>query len=141
MSLILLFALFFVPVACGKKGPPFLPKVEFSLGVKKLSAELKKGGVYLQGNIIGPQDETIDSSTISGCKVFYAFFPVDNPPCEGCPIKFRLLKEIEGKVTIDGRFFCEVLEKKMTGIYFFKVRLTGKNGGIGPHSNRAKLVL
>lgn len=139
--LILLLAILFVPIACGKKGPPFFNEKDFSLGVAQLSVEWKEGGFSLQGEIVGPENEIETSSNIKGCRVFYACYPVDDPPCEECPVEYRLLEEIDGQVISEGRFLCEVPEKKENGIYFFTVRLIGQKGEIGPYSDTAKLVI
>ena len=139
--LILFLAILFAPIACGKKGPPFLPEKDFSLQVTQLSIEWKDGGFRLKGNIVGSQNEIENPSNIKGCRVFYACYPVDDPPCETCPIEYRLLKEIEGQVISEGRFLCEVLVKKKNGIHFFTVRLIGQKGEIGPYSDRGKFVI
>jgi len=139
--LILLLAILLAPIACGKKGPPFLPAKYFSLQVAQLSVEWKKGGFRLKGEIVRPKNEIENPTNIKGCRVFYACYPVDDPPCENCPIEYSLLKEIEGQVVSEGRFLCEVLVKKKNGIYFFTVQLIGQKGEIGPYSDRAKFVI
>jgi len=139
--LILLLAILFAPIACGKKGPPFLPENDLSLQVAQLSVDWKDGGFRLKGAIVGFENELEDSTNIKGCRVFYACYPVDDPPCEDCPIEYRVLKEIEGQVISEGRFLCDVLEKKANGIHFFRVCLLGQKGGTGPYSDRAKLVI
>ena len=139
--LILLLAFLFAPIACGKKGPPFFTEKDLSLGVAQLSVEWKTGGFRLKGELVGAQNEIENLSNIKGCRVFYATYPVDAPPCDECPIEYRLLKEIEGQVISEGRFLCDVLVNKKNGIYFFTVRLIGQKGEIGPYSDRAKFVI
>ena len=141
LILILLLAILSIPIACGKKRPPFLPERDLSLGVAQLSVEWIRGGFRLNGNLVGPQNEIEKPSNIKGCRVFYACYPVDDPPCENCPIEYTLLKEIEGQVISEGRFLCEVLVKKKDGIHFFTVRLIGQKGEIGPCSDRGKFVI
>ena len=138
---ILLLSILFVLTGCGKKGPPFLPEKDISLIVARLSADWKDGAFHFQGEIAGPQDEIDASSNIKGCRIFYAFYSVDSPPCEGCPIDYTVLKEIEGTVINEGQFLCNVSGEKKKGIYFFKVRLIGQEGETGPYSDRAKLVV
>ncbi len=138
---ILLLSILFVLTGCGKKGPPFLPEKDISLRVARLSADWKDGTFHLQGDIVGSQDEMDASSDIKGCRIFYAFYSVDSPPCEGCPIDYTVLKEIEDNVINEGQFLCNVSGEKKKGIYFFKVFLIGKAGETGPYSDRAKLVI
>jgi hypothetical protein len=137
----LLLAILFVPTACGKKGPPFLHEKALLLRVTGLSVEWKYKGFRLKGELVGPKHEIENPSNIKGCRVFYASYPLDAPPCEGCPIEYRLLEEIEGQVISEGRFLCEILVEKKDGFHFFAVRLIGRKGEIGPYSNRAKFVI
>ncbi len=138
---IILLSILFVITGCGKKGPPFLPEKVISLRVDRLSADWKNGTFQFLGGIAGPQDEIDASSSIKGCRIFYAFYPADNPPCEDCPIDYTVFKEIEDTLINESQFLCNVSGEKKKGIYFFKVRLIGQEGEIGPDSDRAKLVI
>ncbi len=138
---IILLSILFAITGCGKKGPPFLPEKDISLRVARLSADWKDGTFHLQGGIAGSQDEMDASSNIKGCIIFYAFYPADSPPCEGCPIDYTVLKEIEDTVINEGQFLCNVPRERKKGIYFFKVRLIGREGETGPYSDSAKLVI
>jgi len=139
--LILLWAILLAPVACGKKGPPFLAKKVISKRVEQLNAEWRNGGVVLKGQIVEPKDQEKDGSNVTGCIVYHALFALEKPPCEGCPIEYRTYKNIEEEVIAREGFSCRVPEMKKRGIHFFKVRLIGQNGEIGPSSNRAKLII
>lgn len=134
-------AILFVPTACGKKGPPFLPEKSLSLRVTGLNVEWKYQGLRLRGELVGPEYELENPLNIKGCRVFYASYPLDNPPCEDCPIEYRLLEEIEGQVISEGQFLCEISVDKKDGIHFFTVRLIGQKGEVGPYSDRAKFVI
>lgn len=139
--LFLLLVAFSVPSACGKKGPPLLPKRQMSLAVEQLRAEWRDGRFFLQGKITEPKDQIDDPSGVTGCRIVYASYPADDAPCEGCPIDYRGFKEIEGKVIDQDRFACEFSEEKAEGVYFFKVCLMGQKGESGPYSDRVKLVV
>ena len=80
-------------------------------------------------------------SDIEGCRIYHAAYPLDNPPCEGCPIDYGEFQEITAEVTALGEFSCRAPGKKRKGIHFFKVRLIGQKGEVGPFSDRAKLVV
>lgn len=139
--LIFFLAVFVLPIACGKKGPPFLPDREISLRIDPLQAEYKDGTFRLKGAVVDSKDRKIDFSDITGCRIYHACYPLDDPPCEGCPIQYGAFKEIRGGVITENAFSCEFPVKKKKGIHFFKVRLVGPKGEIGPASQRAKLVI
>lgn len=123
---------------CGKKGPPFLTESKLSLRVDQLKGEWENGSVLLEGYVRG-ENEVI--SRVTGCRVYHVWYPMDNPPCEGCPIDmadFRDIKEME----ISGdRFTCEIPGVKKKGIWFFEVRLIGSHGALGPPSERVKVTI
>lgn len=138
--LILLLVLL-APVACGKKGPPFLPKPVISKRVEQLNAEWENGDVVLKGRIVEPKDQEKDISHVVGCRVYHAFFALENPPCQGCPIEYQIYNDIEEEVITQEEFFCKILDIKKRGIHFFKARLIGPKGEMGQLSNRAKLII
>jgi len=137
----LLLCICLVPAACGKKGPPFLPTGENLLRVEGLQADWENRVFHLNGTIVDAQGQAKDTSTITGCRVFHARYALDNPPCEGCPIDYKTFKEIKGQVINEGGFSCRVPGRQKKGIHFFKVRLIGRKGEIGPFSDRAKLMV
>ncbi|MCJ7686014.1 MAG: hypothetical protein MUO68_17160 [Desulfobacteraceae bacterium] len=140
LSLFLLAALLVALMAllpnCGKKGPPFLTESKLSLRVNQLKGEWENGRVLLKGYV---RDENEEISSVTGCKVYHAWYPMDNPPCEGCPIEMAGFKEIKEKVVSGDRFNCEVPDVEKKGIHFFEVRLMGRDGAVGPPSDKVKL--
>jgi len=126
-------------ITCGKKAPPFLPEKIMPLKVAKLEAASEKGNVVLRGSIVDPEGKSRKGDDVIGCRVYHARYPVDDPPCEGCPITYDGFKVIKGEVTKEKEFYCPLPEMETKGIHFFEVRLIGKNGAIGTASNRAKL--
>lgn len=123
---------------CGKKGPPFLTQSKLPLRVDQLKGEWENGRVLLKGYVRG-EDKII--SSVTGCRVYHAWYPMNNPPCEGCPIEMKGFKEIRGKVVSDDQFDCEVLDVEKRGIHFFEVRLMGMDGAVGPPSDKVKLKI
>jgi predicted small lipoprotein YifL len=124
--------------ACGKKGPPFLTESKLSLRVDQLKAERENGRILLKGYVRG-EDKIV--SSVTGCRVYHAWYTMDNPPCEGCPIEMTGFEEIKEKVVSGDRFNCEILDAEKKGIHFFEVRLMGKNGALGPPSDKAKFTI
>ena len=130
-----------VGVSCGKKGPPFLPKRSIPFKVEALNSERRDGVIILKGKIVATGRQKKDISNIMGCKVYHAWYAPGDEPCKGCPIEYNIFGEIRGEVIIREGFFCRVPGIKKKGIHFFEVRLIGREGTIGPRSNRAKLEL
>ena len=124
--------------ACGKKGPPFLPEKKLVTKVDRLTGKWENGKVRLEGYIEGDDKRRSD---VTGCRVYHAWYPMDNPPCEGCPIEMTGFKEIKEKVVSGDRFNCEVLDVEKKGIHFFEVRLMGRGGAVGPPSDKVKLQI
>ena len=121
---------------CGKKAPPFLPEKKFPLRVDQLEGKWEKGRVVLGGYV---RAEDKELSHVKGCRVYHSWYPVDDPPCETCPIEMAGFEVIKEKVVSDNRFNCEILDAKKKGIWFFEVRLIGRNGALGPPSDKVKL--
>ena len=130
--------------ACGKKGSPFLHREEFSVRVVDLKAEWVKEYVFLKGKISGPggllgPKQAMD--LVKGAKVYYGQYPLENPPCAGCPIKYHGFHGFGPEVLTEKGFLCKVPGKKKGEIYFFKVHLIGPEGAVGPTSERVRVVL
>lgn len=138
--LVLLTVVLFMPPACGKKAPPFLAEKTLPFRVEQLKVECNNKTFFLKGTVSDPQGRLKDPSVITGCRVYHAYYGLENPPCEDCPIDYRLFKDIMGKVISDKGFFCQVPVKKTSGIHFFKVQLIGRKGEYGPSSEGAKLI-
>jgi hypothetical protein len=134
---VLLTLLFFglVFVSCGKKGDPFPPTKEIVSRVTGLEGAWSGEDVLLTGRI----EEPAKVREGNGCRLYYAAYPLDRPPCEGCPIEYQGYESF-GREAITG----DVFSFKMPGIrrgniYFFEVRLIGPEGNPGPPSNRVQV--
>ena len=124
--------------ACGKKGPPFLPEKKLVTKVDRLTGKWKNGKVRLEGYIAGDDKKRSD---VTGCRVYHAWYPMDNPPCEGCPIEMADFIDIKEMEISGDRFTCEIPGVKKKGIWFFEGRLIGSHGAIGPPSERVKVMI
>ncbi len=138
---ILLWALLLIPAACGKKGPPFLPESNIPFRVEQLNAERENEIIILKGRIIDPGGKDTDIPGDLDCMVYYAGYSLKNPPCEGCPVHYRLFRGSSEKNIINEEFICKISGKYGKGIHFFKVRLIDTNRAIGPFSDEAKLII
>ena len=126
--------------ACGKKGPPFLPKQHVLSKVAHLKGEWRDGVVVLSGDIRFPQDQGKGPASIP-LKVYYAQYAAEAPPCEGCPIAYTDEREIRAEIITPERFWCRIPGITEQGIYFFTVSLMDGTGATGPPSNRVKVVV
>ncbi len=129
-------------LACGKKGPPFLPKKNFGLRVAQLRCEREDGAALLTGQVVVPDGQAKDMSLVKGCRVSYTRYALENPPCEECPVQYSEHMEIgRDKAITPGGLRCRLPGIVKKGIYFFKVRLIAGDGTMGPDSNRARLAV
>ncbi|MBW1768155.1 MAG: hypothetical protein JRJ65_14060, partial [Deltaproteobacteria bacterium] len=118
---------------CGKKGPPLLPQKEFPYRVTDLMGEWSEGRILLKGKILGSSGSK-KAKDIMGCRVYYGQYPLENPPCDDCPIEYHESLEFGAEVITEKDFSCIVPEKREGQIYFFKVHLIGPEGILGPPS-------
>lgn len=139
--LIILGAILFSQLSCGRKAPPFIPKERIQMRVTRLKGEWKKDSVVLKGRVAVHQGQEKAISDIIGCRVYHIRHPLDNPPCEGCPIRYKVYTELKGDFIKGDRFRCQVQKEKKKGVHFFEVRLIGREGTSGPSSNRVKLTV
>ncbi len=117
--------------ACGKKGPPVPPPVEFSAALTKLNADVDPGRVLLEGIVYGLES---DLRSVTGCTVYHAWYPPGAPPCEGCPLDYREMETFRGQVVRNDVFSCRVPWHGEPGFHFFRVRLMGPGDRHGPPS-------
>ena len=137
--LVLLLSVVLAFWACGKKTPPFLNQNAFSVKVMNLKGEWHQGELYLKGDIVSSKDQGGNSPRVNGCKVYYAQYPTNHPPCEGCPIQYQGYEKFGPEVITSDGFRCRVPMKENELIYFFKVHLIGADGAVGPASNTVRV--
>lgn len=122
-----------VTVSCGKKGDPFLPQKEISARVTDLKGKREKGDILLEGKILGPKE-------VKGARVYYAQYPLEKTPCEGCPIEYQGYQAYGADVFEGEGFLCRIPVKDQGQVYFFRVNLIGPGGEMGPPSETVKIA-
>ena len=135
-----LFLAFFIvfSIGCGRKGPPFISEQKpFKAGIHQLQGNWKDKSLALDGLV---EEDDASLSRATGCRVYYVWYSLDAPPCEGCPIEMKSYRDVTGNIISDGRFQCLVPAFREKGICFVMVRLMEKEGRLGPESNRIKLI-
>ncbi len=102
-----------------------------------MAGTFEDDSLSLKGIVQG-DDESL--SRLTGCRVYYVWYPLDAPPCEGCPIQMKNYRDVTDFVVEDNRFKCVLPAFDEKGICFVMVRLMDKEGRLGPESNRIKLI-
>ena len=138
---IVLTVLALAVAGCGKKGDPFLPKSKLGLVVQELQADLSNNTVVLRGRIPLGESAVQEAKQVAGMWLYHTRYGIDAAPCEGCPIDFPGHRQVKGKVLQGDQFSFTVRDKAKQGIHFFQVRLMAEDGGLGPPSNVAKLIV
>ena len=135
--LFLVFLMIFI-LGCGRKGPPFIPAQQpFRVGIHQLRGNWKDKSLALEGLV---QGDKASLSQTTGCRIYYVWYSLATPPCEGCPIEMESYRDVTGDIISDGKFECLVPVFREKGICFVMVRLMEKEGRLGPESNRIKLI-
>ena len=125
---------------CGKKAPPALPIRQVLPGISDVRGEWKKGAIILKGNI-GPFKGSEQSrEQINGVRVYYGSYPIEDPPCEGCPVEYQGCLEFGPEVIKEGAFTCKAPAEERGRIYFFEINLIGP-GAVGKTSERLRIVV
>jgi hypothetical protein len=129
--LVLLFCL--ALISCGKKGDPFLPSTEGDGRITLLKGEWNGEYVDLTGRIHGSMNEG------ARIRAYYAAYPLDQPPCEGCPIEYQGFQSFGRDVLSESGFSCKMTQIQPGNLYFFEVRVIGPGDSPGPSSNRVRV--
>ena len=123
---------------CGVKGSPFLTEQKvLTVKVDQLEGAWDDKSLVLKGLVQGDNDSL---SLITGCRVYYVWYSLDQPPCEGCPIEMKNFRDITGRIISENQFETLLPAFKQKGICFIVVRLMEKEGRPGPSSGRIKLI-
>jgi len=139
MGPIILMGMFLCANACGKKSPPFFPQKQVEAYVVDLSGEQTERRILLRGTLQGVRDPN-GIRELEGARVFYARYPIEDPPCEDCPIEYGAYQDLGVEAFTAGGFQGELPVQPEPQIYFLKVLLIGKGGALGPASDRVKIV-
>jgi predicted small lipoprotein YifL len=138
LTLVVITALLLSLPSCGKKGSPFLPQKSFDARVADLKANQEESSVLLRGNVLLSGNAT---NSVTGSRVYFAQYPSESPPCEGCPIEYQGYRSFGPEVIQDERFFCKFPDIRRDQVYFFRATLTGPGGVQGPFSNFARVAV
>jgi hypothetical protein len=133
--LLALLFLSLVTVSCGKKAAPFLPSKEPSNRVTDL------GGVWNGKDLLitGRVQEPLEAKEGDGCRIYYSVYPLDQPPCEGCPIEYQGYQPF-GREALRGDGFSFIVPGIQRGnVYFFEARIVGPDGSSGLPSNTVRV--
>ena len=123
---------------CGRKGPPFISEQkDLTVRVDQLEGAWKDKSLELKGLVQGDDTSLV---LITGCRVYYVWYSLDRPPCEGCPIEMKNFRDITDQIISDEQFECRLPAFKQKGICFIMVRIMEKGGHLGPASSRIKLI-
>jgi len=137
LLLLSFMALLIFSAGCGKKAPPFLPEQKIPAKVDQLSGQYEDGRIRLSGQISG-DDKGVKAT---GCRIYHAWYPADDPPCEGCPIEMIPFTEPGETQIADHRFACDIPSGNREGIWYLQVFLVDDKGAEGPPSERIRLEI
>lgn len=113
-----------------------MPEYPVPPRVDNLQISWQEGIVVLEGTV---KAEDPGKDHITGCRVFSAWYSLDNLPCETCPVEMNSFQEIQGKVVEGTKFRCEIAKRPQVGVTYFQVRLIGRGGRDGPPSDRVRI--
>jgi hypothetical protein len=123
---------------CGRKSSPFLSaQKNVTVRLDQLRGSWKDQALVLNGLV---QGDDASNSLITGCRVYYVWYPLDQPPCDGCPIEMASFRDIADQIIKNDQFECRLPAFQQKGICFVRVRLMEKEGLLGPESSRIKLI-
>ena len=128
----------FVTPACGKKGPPSLPKKPFTASVVDLKGERVGDDIVLEGRISGI-GEPAEVNSITGARIYVARFPLKSPPCADCPIEYHDRFDLGPEVFSGEKFHYRLPGMAKDRVYFFRVNIIGPEGAPGLPSNQVQI--
>jgi hypothetical protein len=125
---------------CGKKADPFIPAKSFTPWVGALSGRWNGESIVLKGKVNYPKGKETTEVTIQGLRVYYASYPVNEPPCPGCPIQYAGIWNFGSEIIVGDTFDCMVKPGKKDRLYVIKVHLMGLEGSLGPASDTLRIM-
>ena len=138
LTLVMIAALLLSTPSCGKKGDPFLPRKDFDARVTDLKADQQESSILLEGSVVFSE---IAKNRVMGSRVYFAEYPAESQPCDGCPIEYQGYRSFGPEVIQDKKFSCRISDVKRNEVYFFKVVLVGPGDIQGPISNFLKVIV
>ena len=128
----------FLPVGCGKKGPPKLPDVIPPSIVTNLAVTLEGGDVVLRWTAAVAKKE--DQAT-DGYLIYRSAEPVSEEACAGCPVLFQRAAKIPLAEAVGASNAMVYREAFLPATrYRFKVVPYDTQGQLGPNSNIVRII-
>ena len=124
---------------CGKKADPFIPEKSFTPRVEALSGQWEGESLILKGKVVYSEGKGGTEDTVQGLRLYYASYPISEPPCPGCPVQFEGMWNFGPEIIEGDRFECRVNPDKTDRLYVIKARLIGPEGVLGPASDRLRM--
>ena len=103
-----------------------------------LKGERVGNDIVLEGNFTGLGGPEMESPA-TGVRVYFAQFPLENPPCAGCPIEYRDHYNLGPEVIKKEGFLYRMKERPIGQTYFFRVNIIGQYDTQGPPSNQVQI--
>jgi len=125
----LIFCLLMVgPCACGRKAPPVPPKRPPLPQPMELIA-------WREGDTVGLswRPGARDRGVVRYA-VLRSQWPIEAPPCEGCPLVFQEVGSVEAAPETDAYTFTDRIQTDL--VYSYKIEPRGSAGDRGPASRR-----
>ncbi|RLB40343.1 MAG: hypothetical protein DRH12_10155 [Deltaproteobacteria bacterium] len=127
--------------ACGKKGDPFVPEKRLLASFRGVTARYESGKVTFTGDLVGVEkSQDLQRGKIK-IRVDYAHYTSNEVPCINCPVDLSEHRITVASVGKDGRFAVGLPVSEQEGVYVFRLRVVGENGGLGPPSEILRLVI
>lgn len=123
---------------CGVKTSPVPPESIPPAAITDLGFSLDQGQATLRWSI--PQGRAAGSAGLAGFLVYRAVTPATDPVCDGCPVLFRRIAEMDAEALLAGNpdrkdvTFPQTVDPGYH--YIFKVIAYARDGQRGPDSNR-----
>ena len=127
-AILILCLLMIGPWACGRKAPPVPPKRPPLPQPMELKAWREGDTVGLSWRP-GERERGVVRYT-----VLRSQWPVEAPPCEGCPLVFQEVGSVEAAPEVDAYTFTDRIQTDL--VYSYKIEPVGSAGDRGPASRR-----
>jgi predicted small lipoprotein YifL len=135
---LLIMALCFGSLSCGKKGPPKLPRRQNPPAVIDLSYRIEDQQAELTWTV--PRKDKRHQDELAGFKVYRSKVTLSEADCESCPLKFNVVGDIPvlKKDEPEQMQFSDALDVGYRYVYFLKGY--SENQMISPESNYVEFV-
>lgn len=133
--------LFFLSIACGKKGPPVSLDRIVPKAITDLSSSVREGRVILQWSVPNKNTDGSDLVNLAGFKVLRGYYEEE---CKGCPERLIPIAEVglssgENHWIEANRVFWVDTGLRPGGKYLYRVMAVNRRGHYSQGSNRVEL--